>query len=120
MAPAFGVRALGTALVVISGFYRLQRQEMRWAAFPTLPKYQCGLPKRSQAPALQRLAPFHVVDCIQLLFAHASLIFYGFLLRPPLVVVLPCVEVLPLTLVPLAPLPLYALIPVSFWCRGAD
>jgi len=55
MAPAFGVRALGTALVVISGFYKLQRQEMRWASFSSLPEYQSGLPKRSQAPALQRL-----------------------------------------------------------------
>src|SRR5262245_48939257 len=55
MAPAFGVRALGTALVVISGFYRPRRQEMRWASFPSLPEYQSGLAKRSQAPAPQRL-----------------------------------------------------------------
>jgi len=33
MATAFGVRALGTALVVICGFCSLQRQETRWASF---------------------------------------------------------------------------------------
>src|SRR5262245_5044856 len=38
-------------------------------------------------------------------FPKNLLIFYGFLLWLPLVVVLPCVEVLPLALVPLAPLP---------------
>jgi hypothetical protein len=33
---AFGVRALGTALVVTCGFYKLQRQETRWASFPII------------------------------------------------------------------------------------
>jgi len=55
VAAAFGVRALGTALVVICGFYRLQRQDTRWACFASLQKYRSGLPKRSRAPALQRL-----------------------------------------------------------------
>jgi len=57
---AFGARALGTALVVISGFYRIQGQKMQWASFPLLPEYRSGLPKRSRAPALQRLPPFPV------------------------------------------------------------
>jgi hypothetical protein len=55
MATAFGVRLLGTALVLISRFYRLQGQVMQWAFFPSLPEYRGGLPKRLQAAALQRL-----------------------------------------------------------------
>src|SRR5882672_11330641 len=55
MATAFGVRVLGTALVVSCGFYRLPGQDMRWASFPSSPEYRSGLPKRFQAPALQRL-----------------------------------------------------------------
>ena len=73
MGGAFGVRALGTALIVICEFYRLQRQETQWASFPTLLEYRRGLPKWSRAPALQGLSPFLVVDCIQLLFAQAPI-----------------------------------------------
>jgi hypothetical protein len=34
MAAAFGAPALGTALVVISRFYKLTGQAMQWAFFP--------------------------------------------------------------------------------------
>src|SRR5262245_1584331 len=71
--------SLGTALVVVFGFYRLQRQEMRLASLPSLLEYRSGLPKRSRALAPQRLPPFHMVDCIQLLFEQASVIWVSLL-----------------------------------------
>src|SRR6266498_3052075 len=55
MAAAFGVRALGTALVVIFGCTDFRDKIPEWASFPSLPQYRSGLPKRSRAPALQRL-----------------------------------------------------------------
>src|SRR5262245_9152806 len=58
MAAAFGVRALGTALVVISDSRDLRYERIVQACFPSLPEYRSGLPKRSQAPALQRLRRF--------------------------------------------------------------
>src|SRR6266540_2642401 len=58
MATAFGVRLLGTALVVICRFHRILGQEIRWASFPSSPGYRSGLPKRFQATALQRLRRF--------------------------------------------------------------
>src|SRR5262245_16298582 len=36
MAPALGVRLLGTALVVISGFYRFPRQRTEWVSSPII------------------------------------------------------------------------------------
>jgi hypothetical protein len=59
MARSFGVRLLGTALVVISRFYRFKGQVMQSACFPSLPEYRSGLPKRFQATALQRLPPIN-------------------------------------------------------------
>src|SRR6266545_2117479 len=52
---AFGAPLLGTALVVIYGFYRTPGQETGVGLFPSLPEYRSGLPKRFQATALQRL-----------------------------------------------------------------
>ncbi|MGH9939348.1 MAG: hypothetical protein ACREAM_24160 [Blastocatellia bacterium] len=36
-------------------FYRLTGQRTQWASFQSLPQHRSGLPKRYQAPALQRL-----------------------------------------------------------------
>src|SRR6266508_3043529 len=55
MAPAFGVRALGTALVVhIDTLAMLERKPTAFLVSEVYRIRRC-LPKRSQAPALQRL-----------------------------------------------------------------
>jgi len=66
MATAFGMRLLGTALVVIRWFYRLPGQAGRWVPFLPLPEYRSGLPKRFRATALQRLRRFDL--CAHFIF----------------------------------------------------
>ena len=97
MATAFGVRRLDAALAVIldsidfrdkepeEAFSTINATESKWttkaASSDTAGKLlqrrrreiaSLRLPAVSQAAALQRLSPFQVVDCIQLLFAQAS------------------------------------------------
>src|SRR5262249_39670606 len=65
--PSLPAVSLGTALVVIRGFYRLPVREMQWASFPSMPEYRIGLPKRSRAPALQRLRRSDLCACFGLI-----------------------------------------------------
>jgi enediyne biosynthesis protein E4 len=58
MATAFGVRELGTALIVIFGFLEFPRQGAQWAWLLTFVTVAGGLPKRYQAEAPQRLRRF--------------------------------------------------------------
>ena len=74
MATACGVRRFGAALVVIFGFCKLPRQEMRRPWLPTFGAIVSGLPKRFQATALQRLRRFGLLLSLSL---SLTPVFYG-------------------------------------------
>ena len=65
MATAFGVRALGTALVVISGSYRFPGQAAQWVSFPSLPKYRRDYQSGPERP--------HSKGSADLIYAYTSI-----------------------------------------------
>jgi len=64
IAAAFGVRLLGTALVVISGFYIIPRKETQWISFHHCRRIEVDYQSGSKQP--------HSKGSADMIYAHAS------------------------------------------------